>query len=383
MTATRVASQRQFVMLRAVSESQWLLRGPEDEEVLILHQGHHIRAKPTNGPWQNRSFESPGEAALAVMLWIEDLTGKGWAVVAEGVAARLESAWSSIARQEGDWLTLTVTSNLLEEGLAGAVASRVAAAPPRVLQLANRAFRHDLAPVTESLAAVAIEGVESLVIDTPEQSVSRQSYFLWGDIGPLLSTMAGLERLFAVGDFEISSLENNSLREITLVGDPLMPGAIDAVAASSCPLLETVIVELARESGADPGADEALEALLVGGLPSLSRLVIEGHEEPAALLEALSAAPGFAALSSVRIAGELEDEDLAVPALLRIADRLTHLDELILGIDVLSEEAMTELGAVLGNLVDDSTLESATLPDAYRAWATPVEDDEDDEEESV
>src|SRR5690606_33924876 len=174
-------------------------------------------AKPKGAPWQNRTFPSPGEAGLAVAMWLEDLTSKGWAVVAEGMEAKLEVLWNEIAKLEDGWLSLTVTEAALEG--AGGIAARVAAAAPAGLQLTNRAYRHDLEPIVESLAAQAPAGIESLVIDTPEQPLSRQTHFLWGDLAPLLSSMPDVARVYAVGDLDLSHLESESLRQLILFAE--------------------------------------------------------------------------------------------------------------------------------------------------------------------
>ena len=355
--------------------SQWLLRGPESEEVLILHQGYHIRAKPKGAPWQNRTFPSPDEAGLAVAMWLEDLTSKGWAVVAEGMEAKLEVLWHEITKLEDGWLTLTVTEAALE--VAGGIASRVAAAAPTGLQLTSRAYRHDLEPIVESLAAQAPAGIESLVVDTPDQPLSRQTHFLWGDLAPLLSSMPDLARVYAVGDLDLSHLESESLRELIVFADPLAPAVIEALALANCPRLERLVLGLANESAADPGASAALEDVFASApLPALRHVEIYGFDRPAALLEGLAEGPLLGQLATLRIAGELEDEDQSVPSLLRIADRCGHLESMTLGIDVLSAEGVAELEKALPRLIDDSTEPDSRDPEAYLAWAPPVGADE-------
>ena len=182
----------------------------------------------------------------------------------------------------------------------------------------------------------------SLIFDTTTESLTRQQEHSLGDLSLTLARMPNLERVFVSGGIRTSPLEHASLRELYLLADPL-----EALARSSLPSLQKLVVCVANDSAADHdvlvrsslrsldapllsvlcvyGLSEAIKAAveLATGLPSLRALALGGpilEEELEALTEAeLGPLSGLAHL-------ELDLDGCEPPACVR--ERLPRLHEL-------------------------------------------------------
>lgn len=219
----------------------------------------------------------------------------------------------------------------------------------------------------KALGGSTLPSVKALAFDTHFQTQARQAENSLGDLAATLRAMPALERLFATGALELSPTKHAALRELSLLGEPLAPGVLEALGRSELPSLERLVLSLANDAGpVDGGA--AVVALRSLHAPSLRRVHLGGLDDAARALDALAGSDRALAWTELTIEGSL-DEDVAIEVVERHRDRLARFTCVALSIgDYLSSEAEQRLRAACPPLRDVAELDSPTLPDAYLGW---------------
>jgi len=273
--------------------------------------------------------------------------------------------------RDPDWLKVRIVSDVLEPTMSAAVAEQIFITAVDTLQLTNRKLLIDFSPIIDALTECPPATVSRFIIDTLEQSPTKQARFPWGELGGMLSGIPSLQYVYLCGDIGLTNLQSESLISLRLVADPIFPGTFDDIAHAHLPNLRDLVLCLATSELADQDSIRGLLDLMKSeGLPSLERLQIIGVENPAALVAKLADTPMMARLKTFQITNaDLEDEDDAMPLLLGVAGKLAHLKTLGLGVDILSEEGLATLVAKIPGLVDDFDVDDPFLPEGCEAWA--------------
>ena len=372
---------------------RWLLAREDGAEIEIIHDGFHVRAKPKGDRWSNQSFPSPEEAGEAVEAWLKHLTDEGWAIAAEGDDAELLALWNKIAEhprkkpgeeaevgpdgtpvepeRDEDWLKVRLVADALEYSMASALAEQIFITAVDTLQFTNRKLLIDFSPIIDALTECPPATVSRLIIDTLEQTPTKQARFPWGEIGGMLSALPNLQYAYLCGDCGLAMLESDSLISLRVIADPVLPGTLDEIANARLPNLRDLVICMSTSEPVDRDSLRGLlELMKSNGMPSLERLQLLGVENPAALVVKLADTAMMARLKTFQITGaDLEDEDESSPLLLSVAGKLGHLKTLGLGVDILSEEGLEALTTKIPGLADDYDLEDPFLPEGCEAWA--------------
>lgn len=146
-----------------------------------------------------------------------------------------------------------------------------------------------------------------LIFDTYWETLTRQQDHSLGDLALTLERMPNIERMFISGNIRASPLEHSTLRELYLLGDPLDDAVLQALAESSLPSLQKLVLCVRQESAA---ANDALllESLLRLKAPALSVLCVYGLSEP--LKVAAELARTMPSLRALAAEGSVLEEEL-------------------------------------------------------------------------
>lgn len=204
----------------------------------------------------------------------------------------------------------------------------------------------------------APDTLEELVIDAYDNTNTRQATCAIGDLAPAVNALAGLQRLFVIGDVLFSGpLKAPSLTRLSLLGDPLDPDAVRALAESELPMLLELELGLVSEA-ALPEASIVALAVVIATHPGLERLHVRGPHAA----EVLAVLDEGACPRRVEIDGAIGDEAELVEEAERLASGA--LRELAVDLSELDEDTVARL-AKAGLKV--SAVEDAFTPEAYGA----------------
>jgi hypothetical protein len=92
------------------------------------------------------------------------------------------------------------------------------------------------------LAKALNPSLEAFIFDSPSDTVERQSYNTLGDIGDVLDACPRLQRAFITGCSSMRKTRHEHIRELHLIGNPLDPSVMAALAASTFPALERLVL---------------------------------------------------------------------------------------------------------------------------------------------
>lgn len=210
--------------------------------------------------------------------------------------------------------------------------------------------------------------VRRLIFDTPFQTVTRQRDNSPGRLDLVLTALPALERAFVTGAAELRRVGHSRLRALHLLGDPFPAASLAGLGDSDFPVLEQLVLCLARDDEPAP-ADQVAAVLHKLRAPGLRWLDVSGADDLVALVDALFARPLPARWSTVSLDGILRDEDDLLTVLADHADALRRLDHLALRLhDDLSEEAADRARELVPNLVDREQLPDLLQPAVYEDW---------------
>jgi len=218
---------------------------------------------------------------------------------------------------------------------------------------------------SKAIAGRALPSIVAFVFDTPSQTQARQAENSIGDLTATLAACPSLERVFASGKLVLTRCSHDALRELHLLGDPLLAATLAALGGSTFPALERLVLSLAADAG--PGPDRAA-ALALQGLtaPRLREVHVDGLEDVPRFLTTL--ARTRLPLRVLTVAGSIDEAQLW-PVLDQHAAFFRSLEVLGLPLaDELSSEAVGAVRASLPNVRDSREWAHLTLPAAYESF---------------
>ncbi len=224
------------------------------------------------------------------------------------------------------------------------------------------------AQLSSALAGVRLPSIKSFIFDTYSQTVTRQVRNSPGDLAVVLEAMPSLEAAFITGDVLLRPLAHASLRALFLLGDPLSARSLAGLGESNLPALTTLGLLLC--SDAEPAPEKTVAAaLLKVSAPRLARIEVQGVEDATALLSALAAKALPIAWQSLRIDGQIPDEDALLAVFNGRAKQLGSLKTLALPLaDEVSQDAAEQGAAKLPCLRDCDDVPGMLQPSTYADW---------------
>jgi hypothetical protein len=122
------------------------------------------------------------------------------------------------------------------------------------------------------LAQTLVPSIEAFIFDW--QTAARQARCLVGDIAHILAACPSLTHACVCGGSSFSAIRHESLRELHLMGAPLHPSILPAVAACDFPALETLA--LSQEDSSHLSVDEVVQVLGAIRAPRLAEVRLDG-----------------------------------------------------------------------------------------------------------
>jgi hypothetical protein len=122
------------------------------------------------------------------------------------------------------------------------------------------------------LAQALVPSLEAFIFDW--QTAARQARCLVGDIAQILAACPSLTHACVSGGSSLSATRHESLRELHLMGAPLHPSILPALAASDFPVLETL--GLSQEDWSHLSTDEVVQVLGAIRAPQLAEVRLSG-----------------------------------------------------------------------------------------------------------
>lgn len=200
----------------------------------------------------------------------------------------------------------------------------------------------------------------NLIFDTDWETLTRQQEHSLGDLALTLCHTPNLERMFISGNVRTSPLEHSILRELYLLGDPLNASVLHALAESSLPGLQKLVLCLRQESSADHDV-QVVEALRQIAAPALSVLCLYGVDKP--IQVAVELARARPSLRALVVDGSILEEQLVELT----EDDLAALSELAyLELDLEGFEPSPALRERLPHL--HALNPGRILPAEYESW---------------
>lgn len=242
----------------------------------------------------------------------------------------------------------------LSEATLAQVRSRMHRDMPRSVQV-----RCDWATPGAQLAKMLHPELEALILDTPSDTVERQSWNSAGDIAEILDVCSSLQRAFFIGSSTMSATRHDQLRELHLIGNPLKPAVLEALGGSEFPALETLAI--------DPGtADETSNQPLIKALrsiqaPRLSQVYIYGVP----MVEFLTAIGEAPIPWSLCYCAHFEDD---IEGLLEALDKLPALRECGLTLDLNEIPFESEIAQLQAKGAAFEDINWRFRPEAYKQW---------------
>ena len=209
-------------------------------------------------------------------------------------------------------------------------------------------------------------GLTRLVLDTPNQTTTRQGDTPWGDLTPVLDHLPALELLFVTGQATFSTTTHTALKELFLISSPVAPAVLQALGGMSLPALTRLSLGLHPENWATDDVVDALIAIVeTDAFPALRSLEVDGLGSRAVrFLEALSTSTQtLSHLRELRLANADLGEDHR--ALVQLAPRFTMLEAMQMPLDSLSEDGERAVKSAFVGLRSVSQDERLHLPDRY------------------
>jgi hypothetical protein len=122
------------------------------------------------------------------------------------------------------------------------------------------------------LAQTLAPSLEAFIFDW--QTAARQGHCLVGDIAQILAACPGLTHACVSGGSSLSATRHESLRELHLMGAPLHPSILPALAASDFPALQTL--GLSQEDWSHLSIGKVVQVLRALSAPRLAEVCLDG-----------------------------------------------------------------------------------------------------------
>jgi len=235
-----------------------------------------------------------------------------------------------------------------------------------VLQLVQKTETGTERAWLDAVAHSVRPGLTRLVLDTPNQTTTRQGDTPWGDLTSVLDRLPALKLLFVTGQVTFATTTHAALKELFLISSPVSAKVLQALGTVTLPALERLSLGLHPENWATDDVVDALIALVDGNVfPALRSLEVDGLG-PRALrfLEALSTSTDtLSHLRELRLVNADLGEDHR--ALVALAPRFSMLEAVQLPLDSLSEDGERAVKSALVGLRSVVEGERLHLPDRY------------------
>jgi len=301
---------------------------------------------------QLKEFSSESEAAQGFAATLQDLAKRQWALDPEHdpnpEPLPAETSLALVPEADKNWNRVTRIKKATDLQIPGALRINGRKAdvlePDDLQDIVARIGRDERTTLHlvegggELLFAVShaeTESVRRLVVHTPYLSLRRQAALELGDISYVLSKLPNLEIALLVGGFDAVEFDAANLEELHLLSDPMHSSVITALCQANMPKLHTLTLGLSTIGEPDPMTETAIEELLSSdALPALEHLGLQGFGVAEDALELVAKSPRVAALKSLHIPDEFEDDDATTEILNQYTDALRHLR---LEIDMIDE----------------------------------------------
>jgi hypothetical protein len=193
--------------------------------------------------------------------------------------------------------------------------------------------------------------------------------FQYGDLDNVFTAMPELQRAFFNGDLVFRPFQHSALVELYLVGDPLRIATVDALGACSLPALQKLRIMLTEEARCECRSKRVAIALSALDAPCLEWLHVQSIQDIAHFLEGFLNRGLPSPLHTLRLEGEIPDEDALLEVLERHADELRNLRHISLPLlDEVSLCAVDRVKELLPNHVDQSTVSSDYIFTTSEEW---------------
>lgn len=280
---------------------------------------------------------------------------------------------------DGDWVRIDAMSFGRDRSAAEALEDVRAALATgaRRLNVMNALLRNQqgdwyttVEPWCDALGELGAPGLEAFVIDTYYEPLTRQASTRCGDLTKVLERCPSLQLLYVAGSCTITKASHESLRDLTLIGDPTTIETIGAVLRGDLPRLSRLAIGFSYEQVEAPGATDAfLAALADASLPNLSALHLGETSDPVRLFEGVLRSKLFPRLKSLSLSAPslFDDEEEGLALLRDHREALAKLERVYLPTEEIMSMTDADLAALVPGLrgLDDEGA-NAFGPDVYR-----------------
>lgn len=270
-------------------------------------------------------------------------------------------AWDEANRR----MIVTFKSALAARDLAPAILDCAAATRPIYLRVACDPGSPGAA-FAAALRATTLPTVRRFIFDTDFQTLTRQRSNTIGDLADVFAGLPALESAFLSGELLLRPCDHATLRELWLLGDPLLPSTVSALGRCTFPALTRIGLALRSDHDDGPEAPAA-RALRTLTAPSLRTVDVASIADIPAFLALLTPLPPH--WTELHLTGSIADEDALLAVLELHAPALSRLTRLALPLcDELSGDADERARKLLPNLIDSEELSDPFLPATYESW---------------
>ncbi len=205
----------------------------------------------------------------------------------------------------------------------------------------------------------------SQVLDLPLD----QHDLKYGSLTHIFDAMPELQRAFVNGDVAFRPFQHSALVELYLQSDPIRTTTVKALGACSLPALRNLGVKLYEEDDSECPVETCAITLSTLDAPCLEWLRVQGIEDIACFLETYLRGGVPSSLHTLRLEGEISDEDALLDVLTRHADVLRRLRNLSLPLlDEVSLCAVERVKEILPCYVDQSNVSGLFAQKVYDTW---------------
>lgn len=190
-----------------------------------------------------------------------------------------------------------------------------------------------------------------------------------GNLAHVFAAMPELQRAFLNGDLAFCPFQHSALLELFLQGDPMRIATVEALGACSLPALRKLGITVCEEMDCECRIETLAIALSTLDAPCLEWLHVRCIEDIAFFLDAFLSRGLPSSLHTLRLEGEIPDEDTLLDVLTRYGDALSALRHISLPLlDEISLGAVERVKEILPCYVDQGNVSSLFREKVYDAW---------------
>lgn len=191
----------------------------------------------------------------------------------------------------------------------------------------------------------------------------------FGSLAHVFDAMPELQRAFFNGEVAFCPIRHSSLVELHLHGDPICSANVEALGTSSLPALHKLEIVLCEEARCACPIEMCAISLSTLDAPNLEWLRVQGLEDIACFLETYLRGGVPSSLHTLRLEGEIPDEDALLAVLTRYGDILRKLRNVSLPLlDEVSLCAVERVKEILPCYVEQSNVSSRYPESVYLSW---------------